>query len=159
MEDLQNEKLGHKKHVQNNPLSSRHSLYQACTEFSWFRTTSDLPLPFRDLVPIQFYYDLCRDVFGSKFTPEFIQNIHALTLGYHGAENPLNTSNNIFIYGRLNPNRLIGIGNQVDPTALKFDYKNYGRTNALNSISVNDSSEVFALKLVIKSHIKDLYRI
>lgn len=38
--------------------------YQTCSEFGWYQTTDSKNQPFGKLSPVEFYVDLCKDVFG-----------------------------------------------------------------------------------------------
>ena len=46
-------------------LSGAHQwTYQLCTEFGWFRTSTEEYQPFGHLFPVDIFYDMCADVFG-----------------------------------------------------------------------------------------------
>lgn len=155
--NLRVETIGHTTHRPYISLSSRPSLYQQCSQLNWFRTTTGLSHPSDVLVPIDFYYELCADVFGSSFTPEFIRTQHELYIGFHGGSNPSNTGNSIFVYGGMDPYRLIGVSS-VPASSHVYTLANYGDTQALRSVSSNDSNDVTFLKLAIRLHFLTLYQ-
>lgn len=158
VEDLQNENIGFLQHKRLRPLSSRQSFYQSCSELNWFRTTSGASHPINVLIPIEFYFELCSDVFGSEFTPDFIKKQHDSAIGSYGGSTPVTVANNLFIYGELNPFRLIGIGPFDDYSARDFKYLDYGNTRALDSLDEEeDSLEIRSLKYYITEHVRQFY--
>lgn len=46
--------------------SFRPWYYQTCSEFGWYQTTDSEDQPFGSLSPVEFYLQLCQDVFGEK---------------------------------------------------------------------------------------------
>ncbi|XP_018318425.1 putative serine protease K12H4.7 [Agrilus planipennis] len=43
---------------------TRQWLYQICTEFGWFQTSTSNKQPFGNTFPLDFYIQLCKDLFG-----------------------------------------------------------------------------------------------
>lgn len=78
-------------------VGMRSWTYQTCSEFGYYQTTDSENQPFGDLVPIQFYLDMCRDVFGFDFPPR----IDETNINY-GGKNPIG-SNVLFVNGGIDP--------------------------------------------------------
>jgi hypothetical protein len=47
----------------------RQWTYQTCAEFGYIQTTDSPSQPFGDLIPLQFYTDICQDVYGFTNLP------------------------------------------------------------------------------------------
>lgn len=43
----------------------RQWIYQTCSEFGWYQTSTSANQPFGSNFPIQFYYRLCEEAYGS----------------------------------------------------------------------------------------------
>lgn len=154
---LQDEHIG-LPHIRHKPLSSRQSLYQSCTELNWFRTTSALSHPFNVLIPVEFYFELCADVFGDTLTPEFIKSQHETVIRFYGANQPITVENIVFVYGALNPFRLLGVAPFDDYSARNFEYIHYGNTKGMDSLNVEkDSVEIQSLKWYFTAHSLQFY--
>ncbi|KAF9794546.1 hypothetical protein SFRURICE_006156 [Spodoptera frugiperda] len=57
----------------NNLLSSpelRLWIHQTCVEYGWYQTTKGSNHPFMSTLPLEFYHQLCKDVFSSDFDEE-----------------------------------------------------------------------------------------
>jgi hypothetical protein len=96
---------------------ARQWTYQTCAEFGYFQTTdSDRDAqPFGNLVPVEFYVQLCKDVFGVDFNTEaLIDNTNA----YYGGHNLPSyfTSNIMFVNGNIDPWHALGVIEDVSAT-------------------------------------------
>lgn len=47
-------------------ISDRQWLYQSCTEFGYFQTSNRENHLFGNTIPLEYYTDLCTDVFGKS---------------------------------------------------------------------------------------------
>jgi len=81
----------------------RQWTYQTCTQFGYFQTT-DSPSslqPFGDLVPLQYYTQMCFDSYGKKFPTAALINE---TNTYYGGKDLGNGPTNIlFVNGNIDP--------------------------------------------------------
>jgi len=78
-------------------VGGRQWTYQTCTEFGYFQTTDSENQPFGTLVPISYYTDQCRDIFGFDWEPRINE-----TNTHYGALNP-ETTNVVFVNGDIDP--------------------------------------------------------
>jgi len=78
-------------------VGDRQWAYQSCVEFGYFQTTESQQQPFGDLVPLEYFTNICRDVF--RFT--WLPNVKETNLNY-GGKNPSGT-NVLFVNGALDP--------------------------------------------------------
>ncbi|CAH0387264.1 unnamed protein product [Bemisia tabaci] len=86
----------------------RQWLYQTCTEFGWYQTSSKKGETFGDQLRIDYYVDLCRDVYDKRFDASFLESsIQETNLNYGGIS--LDVSRVIFVHGTIDPWSSIGI--------------------------------------------------
>ncbi|XP_066259153.1 putative serine protease K12H4.7 [Euwallacea similis] len=86
---------------------SRQWLYQTCTEYGFFQTSSQTNPIFSSRFDVTFFTDLCADVFGAQFTPSFTSAaIHATNVQYGGVNAPI--SNVVHFHGRIDPWHALG---------------------------------------------------
>lgn len=72
--------------------------------------------PFGNLVPLSYYTDLCRDVYGTEFIPSRIDDTNTY---YGGHSIPANGPTNIlFVNGEIDPWHSLGITLDISPTLL-----------------------------------------
>jgi len=79
-------------------VGMRQWMYQTCVEFGYFQTTDSDNQPFGDRVPLAYYTDMCRDIFGFNFPPRVNE-----TNIYYGGKNPRGSSNIDFVNGSFDP--------------------------------------------------------
>lgn len=152
---LQNEE-GWFTDVLSIPMSSRQRFYQHCTELNWFRTTTKIPNPSSKLIPIEFYYELCADVFGSQFTPEFIASNHNSSISFHANRIAERAIDSIFVYGELDPYRLTGVTEAHESSSV-YHFSNYGNTQGLRRENEDDTNEIKLLKKYLRLHLLSFY--
>lgn len=51
-------------------------MYQMCTEFGFFQTSTARPKLFSETFPIDFFVQQCIDVFGPRFENKYIFNYY-----------------------------------------------------------------------------------
>lgn len=88
-------------------------MYQTCTEYGFFQTSSQSDPIFGTLFDITFFTDLCIDVFGSEFN-ETLTNlgIYATNVRYGGAT--AHISNIAHFHGRVDPWHILGKLETID---------------------------------------------
>ncbi|XP_034832497.1 putative serine protease K12H4.7 [Maniola hyperantus] len=77
-------------------------LYQTCTEFGYFQTTSSDDHPFTNNMPLNFYIRMCHKLFGPDFDEERVIKGVAAVNDLYGALH-LNVTNVVFSNGNLDP--------------------------------------------------------
>jgi hypothetical protein len=98
---------------------SRQWFYQTCTEFGFYQSLSNSSSVFGDKVPVEFYVQLCRDIFGQNFNQKSIAKAIDHKNIIFGALKPA-TTNVLFINGNIDPWHALGLTktdrNQLQPT-------------------------------------------
>jgi len=78
--------------------SGRQWTYQSCSEFGYFQTTDSVGQPFGDLVPIAYYIQMCKDIFGFDWLPAINE-----TNNCYGGNGPTGATKIVFVNGSLDP--------------------------------------------------------
>ncbi|XP_026730263.1 putative serine protease K12H4.7 [Trichoplusia ni] len=92
-------------------------LYQMCTEFGFFRTTTSRNQMFgNNTLPLEFYLKACKAVFGDKFDEQRIDQGILNTNKMFGGLTP-NVENTVFVNGDLDPWYQLGVLHDLSPTA------------------------------------------
>lgn len=99
----------------------RQYQYLTCTEYGWFRTTDSDFQPFGNRIKMNYFTELCRQVFGDWITEELIrENVERTNISFGGSRP--NLRNAYFTNGGLDPNRFVNvmadIGDSVEARTL-----------------------------------------
>lgn len=86
----------------------RQWMYQTCTEFGFYQTSSYKPHMFSDKFPIDFFVQQCVDIFGSRYNKSFIENAISRTNTIYGALD-IQVDNVVFVHGSVDPWHALGI--------------------------------------------------
>ena len=90
------------QHMSGKTESMRQWTYQTCTEFAYFQTTDSNAQPFGNKVPVKFWIDFCKDVYGADFNPA--AKVDITNDMYGGFKLPTYVPNNIvFVNGNIDP--------------------------------------------------------
>lgn len=90
----------------------RQYLYLTCTEYGWFMTTDSDNQPFGRSVSLNYYVELCRQVFGEWITEALIARNAERTNAFFGGSQPVIT-NAFFTNGGLDPHQVINVQNNI----------------------------------------------
>lgn len=94
----------------------RQWMYQTCTEFGFFQTSTGQSQIFGDFFPVDFYVDQCQDVFGGQFTGAFMQEeVEWTNKDYGGLD--IEVTNVVFVHGSIDPWHALGITKSVNQGA------------------------------------------
>eukprot|EP01120_Amphizonella_sp_Union-15-10_P015211 TRINITY_DN7762_c0_g1_i2.p1 TRINITY_DN7762_c0_g1~~TRINITY_DN7762_c0_g1_i2.p1 ORF type:complete len:276 (+),score=42.61 TRINITY_DN7762_c0_g1_i2:432-1259(+) len=86
----------------DNGVGDRSWTYQTCAEFGYFQTTDSKNQPFGNLVPISYYVQMCKDVFGIDLDPA--TRVNQTNIYYGGNTIPYDGPTNIlFVNGNVDP--------------------------------------------------------
>merc|ERR1712172_223130 len=114
----------------------RQWTYQTCTEFGWYQS-SDVPdAPWGDIIPVDFFENMCKDIFGPKFTLELLnKGIQATNTEYGGLD--IAISNVVFVHGSIDPWHAMGIiqSNRTKSPAIYIE----GTAHCANMYPASDS--------------------
>lgn len=117
-------------------------MYQTCTEFGFFQTSTARPNLFSETFPVDFFIQQCVDVFGPRSALNTIMNLFLLRCRYiinallyfnrysihllnsavdrtnilYGALN-LKVTNVVFVHGSVDPWHVLGIKKSSDSQA------------------------------------------
>jgi pimeloyl-ACP methyl ester carboxylesterase len=91
--------------------SARQWVYQTCVEFGYFQTTDNANQPFGNLVPAQYYIQMCKDAFDIDFTTDTTVQTNIL---YGGNNYSLSGPSEIFfVNGAGDPWHMLSITPQL----------------------------------------------
>jgi len=97
-------------------VGNRQWLYQTCTEFGWYQSSDQEGHPFGETFPVDFFINMCSDVFGSKFNQDLLNQGIALTLSEYGGLN-ISVTNVVFVHGSLDPWHALGVLEDLSPSS------------------------------------------
>ncbi|XP_025192131.1 putative serine protease K12H4.7 [Melanaphis sacchari] len=87
---------------------ARQWTYQTCTEFGFYQTSSQDDHVFGHNFPIQFFIDLCKDIFGKSYNLELLTDAVERTNNMFGELN-IRESRVLFVHGSVDPWHALGI--------------------------------------------------
>ncbi|XP_065349861.1 putative serine protease K12H4.7 [Cloeon dipterum] len=88
--------------------AGRQWMYQTCTEFGFFQTSTLPTQPFADHFPVDFFIQQCSDVYGPRYNKELLSNGILRTNVMYGALQ-LEVSRVVFVHGSIDPWHALGI--------------------------------------------------
>ncbi|XP_058452736.1 thymus-specific serine protease-like [Malaya genurostris] len=133
-----------------NQLGLRQAMYQECTEFGWFPTTDSAFQPFGDRVGIEFYIELCRQVFGDWITEDSIARAVRRSNNRFGGETP-GSSLTHFTNGGADPSTIISITQNITLDATAVVIPNQLSSSDLGATSEDDPQELQEAKRNLKA--------
>ncbi|CAK1540256.1 unnamed protein product [Leptosia nina] len=83
-------------------------LYQTCTEFGYFQTTSSTSQPFGDTLPLEYFIKTCVALYGPNFNEDKVDKAVAASNAFYGGLKP-NVSRVVFSNGDADPWSTIGV--------------------------------------------------
>lgn len=92
-------------------------LYQSCTEFGYFATTTSGKPPFYYSLPLDYYIKQCQFMFGEDFDEKRVDDGVAQTNAMHGGITP-NVTNVVFTHGDMDPWRRLGVVKDLSDTVV-----------------------------------------
>ncbi|GLV45531.1 uncharacterized protein CBL_02551 [Carabus blaptoides fortunei] len=95
---------------------ARQWTYQTCTEFGFFQTSSYLPQVFGNSFPVEFFAQMCVDIFGPKFNMEYLDKATQRTNTMYGGLD-IEVDNVVFVHGSIDPWHALGITKTRDNKA------------------------------------------
>ncbi|XP_062555131.1 putative serine protease K12H4.7 [Armigeres subalbatus] len=138
---------------ENSILGLRQRVYQFCTEFGWFLTSTADDQPFGLRVTLYFFQNFCKSVFGDWLNEEVVADGVSLTNMHFGGKNP-RISNVLFTNGGLDPVRDIGITSYYQPASGAIVIPGYFNSEDLAAISGYNSPEMLEAKYRIHRYIE-----
>nr|XP_012146029.1 PREDICTED: putative serine protease K12H4.7 isoform X2 [Megachile rotundata] len=94
----------------------RQWMYQTCTEFGFFQTSTARPNLFSNSFPVDFFVQQCLDIFGPRYNIQLLKSAVNRTNIFYGALN-LKVTNVVFVHGSVDPWHVLGITKSSNPQA------------------------------------------
>uniref|UniRef100_A0A1B6CAA8 Serine protease K12H4.7 n=1 Tax=Clastoptera arizonana TaxID=38151 RepID=A0A1B6CAA8_9HEMI len=86
----------------------RQWMYQTCTEFGYYQTSSKKNVLFGDNFPINFFIDQCSDIFGNEFDKGLLlKGVKRTNTLYGGLD--IEESRVVYVHGSIDPWHALGI--------------------------------------------------
>uniref|UniRef100_A0A914WAN2 Uncharacterized protein n=1 Tax=Plectus sambesii TaxID=2011161 RepID=A0A914WAN2_9BILA len=83
-------------------------VWQTCTQLGYFQDTDMPGVPFGNKIPISFYSDMCKDIFGPLFTSDYISQGVDATNAFYGGRSYTGT-NVVLPNGSVDPWHALGL--------------------------------------------------
>ncbi|XP_059615588.1 putative serine protease K12H4.7 [Phlebotomus argentipes] len=106
-------------------FGTRQLLYQACTVYGGYRTSSGEDHPFGDRFPIDFFFRQCMDILNGTMTEEEIVAAIEHTNTVRGGLTP-NVTNVYFTNGNLDPERTLSVQEDLNEDAVADNISYFG---------------------------------
>ncbi|KAI6218566.1 Peptidase S28 family-containing protein [Aphelenchoides besseyi] len=98
---------------------TRSWIWQTCNEFGYFQTTGYDGI-FGTTLPVNYYIIQCSDIFGEKFTRDYVQKKIQDTVDYYGRARDYNGTNVVIPNGSLDPWHALGVYTSKDSSAISI---------------------------------------
>lgn len=149
VEGMRNETLGSRASGGN-----RQWLYQTCTEFGWFQTSTSRRQPFGSSFPIDLFYAYCTDIFGYEFNRLSIRQVVARTNVVFGRWQ-LRVRNVYFTNGSVDPWRPMGQQTDLNESSPADVIPGAAHCRDLSSVAAGDSAELLAVRVRITELVRE----
>lgn len=131
-------------------------LYQKCTEFGFFQTTNYPGVSFAPHLPLDYFIQMCSDVFGRPFDKKTIQSSVEHTNAVYGGNSLTNQSKIVFVNGLEDPWRLLSVLEEKasNPTVFTMLIPKTSRNKLFYSPTPYDSPELKKARVQLGKLIK-----
>ncbi|QQP34717.1 Uncharacterized protein FKW44_022697, partial [Caligus rogercresseyi] len=130
--------------------SYRQWIFQTCNEFGWYQTANF----WGSFLPVSYFLDQCRDVYGPEFTDEVIAKNVLASNEFYGSKNPP-LSNTIITHGSFDPWHPMGILEDMSDTVKAFIVNGTSHCYDLQSPDPHtDSEQLTEVRKTTFEHIK-----
>ena len=132
----------------------RQWLWQTCTEFGWYPTTNQRSGVFGHSVPLEYFQQTCRNVFGHReFSHENMGKYIAATNIEYGGFAPV-VNNIVFVHGSIDPWHPMGVLEDLHEGATSIFIPGASHCADMDSDKLSDSEELKAARMKIGQLIK-----
>ncbi|XP_047028735.1 putative serine protease K12H4.7 [Helicoverpa zea] len=104
------------EHIKAVHPKHRSWYYQTCTEFGYFQTVESNKTMFGNILPVDYYYKNCKDLYGVEFDEERVKQGVIKTNKIYGGLTP-NVTNVVFTNGDMDPWHRISVLHDLSPDA------------------------------------------
>ncbi|KAJ8951297.1 hypothetical protein NQ318_008201 [Aromia moschata] len=119
----------------------RQWMYQTCTEFGYYQTSSQEIPVFGSRFPLSFFTQQCVDLFGEQFNETFVGEQVDQTNVFYGGLN-FETSNVVFVHGTVDPWHVMGLTETVNEATPSILINGTSHCADLYAASTLDSAEL-----------------
>ncbi|KAL7306780.1 hypothetical protein TKK_0001142 [Trichogramma kaykai] len=102
-----------------NSTMMRQWIYQTCTEFGYFQTTDSAKSVFGKICDLDFYADMCTDIYGPYFKRNLVERGVNRTNIVYGSDVP-DVTNVIFVNGNVDPWHSLGVLEDLNDASPAF---------------------------------------
>ncbi|XP_045784697.1 putative serine protease K12H4.7 [Maniola jurtina] len=130
----------------------RQWMYQTCTEFGFYQTSSGEVEVFGNQFPLDFFIQQCQDVFGTKFNAEFVSAGAEWTNRAYGGLD-IAAGRVAYVHGSVDPWHALGMTTTQDNDAPAIFIEGTAHCANMYPPSANDSTKLVAARVEIQSYI------
>ena len=132
----------------------RQWTWQTCTEFGWYQTTNPTSGMFGNSLPLEYFEQECRDVFGQKeFSHENMEKYIASSNIEYGGFEPI-VDNIVFVHGSMDPWHPMGVLKDLHEGAPSILIPGTSHCADLLPDDYSDPEELIAARIKIGQLIK-----
>ncbi|GJQ77977.1 hypothetical protein Trydic_g2338 [Trypoxylus dichotomus] len=131
--------------VENTNDAWRPWLYQTCTEYGYYQTTTSNYQPFGDTFALDFFVNMCTDLFGQDFGNQILDTGIIRTNIFYGSLTPEITKV-VSVHGTVDPWHALGILEDLNPLAPAILINGTSHCADLSSIRDTDPPQLAAAK-------------
>lgn len=131
----------------------RQWMYQTCTEFGFFQTSTARQNLFSETFDVNFFVKQCTDVFGPRYNEHLLNVSVNRTNILYGALK-LKTTNVVFVHGSIDPWHALGITKSMNPQMPAIYINGTAHCANMYPPSVKDPPELKAARVTIGNYIR-----
>ncbi|XP_062524740.1 putative serine protease K12H4.7 [Bombyx mori] len=131
---------------------ARQWMYQTCTEFGFYQTSSAEMDVFGNNFDVDFFIQQCQDVFGQKYNLNFVSNSAAWTNNYYGALK-IAVGRIVFVHGSIDPWHALGITETKDNDSPAIFIHGTAHCANMYPASDNDLAELKQARIEIEKYL------
>ncbi|XP_038049369.1 thymus-specific serine protease-like [Patiria miniata] len=133
--------------------STRPWLYQTCTEYGYYQTCdADTNCMFLDLVDLDWWLQVCKDIFGVELGSEVLDHVD-FTNSYYGADKPWG-SRIVFANGDLDPWHALGVKENLAESMKAVMIRGGSHCQDTRATTSYDTEALKAGRIAIKNEVK-----
>ncbi|KAF4532425.1 hypothetical protein B566_EDAN003878 [Ephemera danica] len=123
----------------------RQWLYQTCTEFGFYQTSSSPDQPFGNQFPVDFFTQQCSDIFGPRYNMDLLTSGIERTNVMYGGLHP-EVSRVVFVHGSIDPWHALGVLKPLSAQTYAIYINGTAHCANMYPESPNDSSALIAAR-------------
>ncbi|XP_011860950.1 PREDICTED: putative serine protease K12H4.7 [Vollenhovia emeryi] len=131
----------------------RQWMYQTCTEFGFFQTSTGQSNVFGNNFPVDFFVQQCVDIFGPRYDMNVLKTAAAQTNLVYGALD-LQVTNVVFVHGSVDPWHVLGLVQSSNPRAPAIYIKGTAHCANMYPPSERDMPQLKEARVQIKGIIQ-----